>query len=132
MGNSFKSPGDYGIEISGWGLDNCFFVERANLHWAADGEKQVRVHRALPEGAIVFVRLLAPEPMSGSVPLAYRVECASPMDRNGYCQMTLARVQPQAQESLTGKSASKQSEDRKRGNELQEVEQELEREEILT
>lgn len=132
MGNSFKSPGDYRIEISGWGLDNCFFVERADLHWAADGEKQVRVHRALPEGAVVFVRLLALEPVSESVPLAYRVECAALMDRNGCCQVTLARLRPQAQESLTGKSASKQSEDRKRCNKLHEVEKELEREEILT
>jgi hypothetical protein len=50
MGNSFNSPGDYRIEISGWGLDNRFFVERTELLWAANGDKQVQVHRALPEG----------------------------------------------------------------------------------
>ena len=62
MGNSFNSPGDYRIEISGWGLDNSFFAERTDLRWTAEGEKQVQLHRALPEGAIVFVRLLASEP----------------------------------------------------------------------
>ena len=65
MGNSFNSSGDYRIEISGWGLDNSFFAERTDLLWTASGEKQVQLHRALPEGAIVFIRLLASEPSSG-------------------------------------------------------------------
>lgn len=131
MGNSFKSPGDYRIEISGWGLDNSFFVERTDLHWTAEGEKRVQMHRALAEGAIVFIRLLAPEPMSGSVPVAYRVQSATPMDCNGRCHMGLARLHPRSKESLTGKSASNCVEDRRRGSNVQEFELELEHEEIL-
>ena len=62
MSKPFNSPGDFRIEISGWGLDNSFFAERTDLLWTSDGEKHVQLHRALPEGAIVFVRLLASEP----------------------------------------------------------------------
>ncbi|HXP78479.1 MAG TPA: hypothetical protein VN976_01120 [Verrucomicrobiae bacterium] len=131
MGNSFNSPGDYRVEISGWGLDNSFFAERTDLRWTAEGEKQVQLHRALPEGAIVFVRLLASEPSSGSVPVAYQIQSVVPMDRNGRCQMRLAQLHPRSKESLAKKSASNGSEDRKRVCDVQEFELELQHEEIL-
>ena len=73
MGNSFDYPGDYRIEISGWGLDNSYFVERTDLLWTTDGEKQIQLRRTLREEAIVFIRLLADEPSSGSLPVAYQV-----------------------------------------------------------
>jgi hypothetical protein len=111
MGNSFNSPGDYRIEISGWGLDNGFFAERTDLLWTADGEKQVRLHRALPEGAIVFVRLLASEPSNGTVPVAYQVHDIVPMDCNGRCQMRLVQMHPRSKESSARENASKQVED---------------------
>ena len=131
MGNSFSSPGDYRIEISGWGLDNSFFAERTDLLWTADGEKQVQLHRALPEGAIVFIRLLASEPSSGSVPVAYQVQSVVPMDRNGRCQMRLAQLHPRSRESLTRENASNRSEDSRRVCDVQEFEVELQHEEIL-
>lgn len=131
MGNSYNSSGDYRIEISGWGLDNRFFVERTELLWAANGDKQVRVHRALPEGAVVFVRLLASEPSAGTVPVAYRVQSIVPMDRNGRCQMRLAQLHPRAQESPAGKIASKASEDPGTVRRMHEFELQLEHEEIL-
>jgi hypothetical protein len=131
MGNSFNSPGDYRVEISGWGLDNSFFAERTDLRWTAEGEKQVQLHRALPEGAIVFVRLLASEPSSGSVPVAYQIQSVVPMDRNGRCEMRLAQLHPRSKESLAKKSASNRSEDRKRVCDVREFELELQHEEIL-
>lgn len=131
MGNSYNSSGDYRIEISGWGLDNSFFAERTDLLWTADGEKQVQLHRALPEGAVVFVRLLASEHLTGTVPVAYRVHEIVPMDRNGRCQMQLARMHPCSKESLMGKNASKAIEDWKRECNTREAEMELQLEEIL-
>ena len=131
MGNSFNSSGDYRIEISGWGLDNSFFAERTDLLWTADGEKQVQLHRELPEGAIVFVRLLAMEPSSGSIPVAYAVHSVGPMDCNGRCQMRLAQLHPRSKESLAGENASNGSEDPRRVCDVQEFEVELEHEEIL-
>ena len=131
MGNSFNSSGDYRIEISGWGLDNSFFAERTNLLWTADGEKQVQLHRALPEGAIVFIRLLASEPSSGSVPVAYQVQDVVPMDCGGRCQMKLEQLHPRSKESLTGKNASNVSEGPQRECDVQEFEKQLRHEEIL-
>jgi hypothetical protein len=131
MGNSFNDPGDYRIEISGWGLDNSFFADRTDLLWTADGKKQVQLHRALAEGAIVFVRLLASEPSSGSVPVAYQVRGVVPMDRNGLCQMRLGQLHPRSKESLAREIASNQSEDPRRVCDVQVFEVELQQEEIL-
>ena len=131
MGNSYNSPGDYRIEISGWGLDNSFFVERTDLIWTPGGEKNVQLHRALPEGAIVFIRLLSSESSTGSVPVAYQIEDVEPMDRNGLCRMRLEQLHPRSQESPAKKSASNILEDLPRVCDAHEVEVELQREEVL-
>jgi hypothetical protein len=131
MVNSFDCPDDYRIEISGWGLDNSFFAERTDLLWTTDGEKQVQLHRALPEGAIVFIRLLGTEPSCGTVPVAYLIQSVSPMDRNGRCRMRLAKLHPRSKESLDGKNASNNSEDSQRVCNVQEVVARLQHEEIL-
>jgi hypothetical protein len=131
MGNLFDCPGDYRIEISGWGLDNCFFAERTDLLWSAEGEKQVQLHRALPEGAIVFIRLLGTEASFGTVPVAYQIQATSPMDRNGRCRMRLVQLHPRSKESIGGIIASKFSEDSQRVCDVQGVEEELQHEEVL-
>jgi hypothetical protein len=131
MGNSFNSSGDYRIEISGWGLDNSFFAERTDLCWTPGGEKRVQLHRALSEGAIVFIRLLSSEPSSGSVPVAYQVQGVGPMDCNGLCKMGLVQLHPRSKESLAVKSASNDLEDLPSVCDAQEVEVELQREEVL-
>ena len=35
MGNSFNHSGDYRIEISGWGLDNSFFLRNEPICFGA-------------------------------------------------------------------------------------------------
>jgi len=131
MGKSFDSSSDYRVEISGWDLDNSFFAERTDLLWTIDGEKQVQLHRALPEGAIIFIRLLTSGSSSGSVPVAYQVQGVVPMDRNGRCQMRLAQLHPRTKESLAEKCASKYPEDSQRVCNVHESEVELQHEEIL-
>jgi len=106
MGNSFKASGDYRIEISGWGLDNSFFAEKTDLLWTPGGEKQVQLHRALQEGAMVFIRLLASESSREFVPVAYQVQDVEPMDCDGRFPMKLTQLHPRSKESLLGKSAS--------------------------
>ena len=131
MGNSFNYPGDYRIEISGWGLDNSFFAERTDLFWTPGGQKKVQLHRELPEGAIVFIRLLSSGPSSGNVPVAYQVHSVGPMDCNGLCKMGLAQLHPRSKESLAVKSASNVLEDLPSVCDVSEVEVELQREEVL-
>jgi hypothetical protein len=111
MVNLFNASGDYRIEISGWGLDNCFFAERTDLVWKAEDEKQVQLHRELAEGATVFVRLLSSEPSWNKVPVAYRVRDVLPMDCNGRCQMRLVQLRVRAKESPACQIASNASED---------------------
>jgi hypothetical protein len=130
-GNSFNSPGDYRIEISGWAVDNSFFVERTDLLWTANGEKQVQLHRELPEGTLVFIRLLAPESSLGSVPVAYQVRDVMPMDSRGKCQMRLSRLHPRSKESSAAKHASNGAEDSQRVCDTKKDETALQREEIL-
>jgi hypothetical protein len=131
MSNFLNCPGDYRIEISGWGLDNGFFAESADLFWTVEGEKQVHVHRALPQGTIVFIRLLASEVGSGTVPVAYQVLEAMPMDSGGRCQLRLAQLHPRSKESPKGKCASNVAEDARRESDVQGIIAELEHEEVL-
>ncbi len=131
MVNSFDYPGDYWIEISGWGLDNSFFAERTELLWTTGGEKLAHLHRALPEGATVFIRLLASELSSGSVPVAYQVEGVAPMDRYGRCQVRLEQLHPRMKESSGKEIASKVLEDSQKVCNVLGYEEGLQREEIL-
>jgi hypothetical protein len=131
MGNSFNQSGDYRIEISGWGLDNGFFAEGTDLLWSGNGKKLVQLHRALLEGAVVFVRLLTSEPAPGSVPVAYQVRDVMPMDCNGRCQMRLEQLHPRSKESIARQSASNGLEDSQRACNVQEFEAVLQQEEIL-
>ena len=54
MGNESNARRYYRIELSGWGLDQSFFVEQTTLLWCQDGDKSVALHRELADGAIVF------------------------------------------------------------------------------
>ena len=89
MGDAATLAGNYRIEVSGWGLNDAFFVEKTDLHWTERGERKLMLHHALPEGAVIFARLIAPETSYGSVPVAYQVEGVQPMNSNGLCEMRL-------------------------------------------
>jgi hypothetical protein len=136
-GNSFHAPGEYRIEISGWGADNSFFVERANLVWRADGEKQVHLLCELPEGAMIFVRSISSDCSNLSVPVAYKVKTVMRMDSEGRYPMDLEQMHPRckesrksSRESLSSGIASNKQEAR-RQCETNESETALKHEEIL-
>ncbi len=131
MGDSFNSPGTYCIEVSGWGLDGNFFVDKADLTWTQGGEKKVRLYRALPEGAVVFVRLLSPESSNGAVPIAYGIREVDPMDCNGLCQMKLTQLRPRVRQSLQSKHASNEQGDSTRVCGVREERADLQCEEVL-
>jgi hypothetical protein len=111
MADIFNFPNHYRIEVSGWGLDNCFFAEHTDLLWTPSEDRQVLLHRALPEGAMIFVRLLGSESLKTSLPVTYQVEAVRPMDRNGQCEMRLLQLQPRAKAPNPGGSASYVAED---------------------
>lgn len=101
-----KPSDNYRIEISGWGLDTSFFVESTDLLWDRGRDKKVLSRHAVSEGAIVFIRLLLPEPGGNTLPMAYQVAEVQPMDSNGWCEMHLKQLHPRTKVSNRGQSAS--------------------------
>jgi hypothetical protein len=106
MGEAGTLAGNYRIEVSGWGLNDSFFVEQTNLHWTGRGERKLMLHHALREGAVIFVRLMAPETSHGSVPVAYQVEGVQPMNSDGLCEMRLRRLHPRSKAHTWDRVAS--------------------------
>jgi hypothetical protein len=68
----------YRVEVSGWDSSYTFFVEKSELEWDEVLGKQVRLRRALSNGAMIFVRLMEPTAADCSSPVAYRAECLGP------------------------------------------------------
>jgi hypothetical protein len=130
MGDTFNYPGNYRIEVSGWGFDDTFFVERADLLWSQGGE-QVRLHRTLREGTIVFVRHVATDSMSCSMPVPYQVEGVKAMEIGGQYQMRLLQLRPRSKAPIEGATASYVVEDSISTCEPRESSIQLEPEEIL-
>jgi hypothetical protein len=106
MGDTATLSGNYRIEVSGWGLNDAFFVEKTDLHWTGRGERKLMLHHALLEGAVIFVRLMALETSHASVPVAYQVEGVQPMNSNGLCEMRLRRLHPRAKAHTWDRIAS--------------------------
>lgn len=94
---------EYHVEVSGWGLDDSFFVENTDLVWTEEGAKKLRLRHCLREGTVIFVRLLGTDAALGSVPVAYQVENVQPMNRLGLCEMDIHEVHPRSKQGSPGR-----------------------------
>jgi hypothetical protein len=135
-GNSFNGPGQYRIEVSGWGTDNSFFVELANLVWTARGEKQVRLLHELPVGAVMFVRPVASDASNPSVPIAFKAKTILRMLAENGFQVDLVEMHPRKQSPKEAKESpvreiASNVQGAKSSCETNESGMELEHEEIL-
>jgi hypothetical protein len=81
------------VEVSGWDEEEVFFVEKSHLAWDEFAGNHVSLRRMLPEGALVFVRILQPTAVRPSPPIAYKVEFIG-CDPEGLHQFRLNAVQP--------------------------------------
>ncbi len=97
---------DCRIEVSGWRSDNTFFVEKTELLSTETGEKKLLLHHFLPNGAMVFIRLLATEHNYSSVPVTYQVEDTRDMDAPGLYEIRLQQILPREKAALTVQRAS--------------------------
>jgi len=84
----------YRVEISGWDLDENFFVENTELEWNEDQGKKVFLRRRLRDGALVFVRLITSTTWGHSYPIAYEVQNLSLVDSAGRTEVLLMQLQP--------------------------------------
>jgi hypothetical protein len=130
LSNETNFPSRFLVEVSGWGSDDSFFVEKTDLIWSGTGDKKLLLHHVLSQGALIFVRLQATRSTSSPVPIPYEVSGVEPMDCNGQCELRLTQLHPRSKESNPGEVASKLQED-SRMCEPMELSAQLEAEEIL-
>jgi hypothetical protein len=83
----------YRVEVSGWDENQAFFVEKSDLAWDDFAEKHISLQRMLPDGAMVFIRMLQPQGLGQSPPIVYKVEFIG-CDPDGHHQFRLNAVHP--------------------------------------
>jgi hypothetical protein len=64
----------YRVEVSGWDKNQNFFVEKSELEWNEESGKQVALNSTIPDGAVIFLRLLEPISTDKSLPVPYEAE----------------------------------------------------------
>lgn len=67
----------YRVEVSGWDKKKAFFVENSELTWNEESGKQIALRHAVPDGAVIFLRLLQAISSERSHPVAYEAEFLS-------------------------------------------------------
>jgi hypothetical protein len=73
-GTQYPITSKYRVEVSGWNKTQAFFVEKSELEWSEESGKQLSLSHAVPDGAVVFLRLLPCLSMDRSDPVAYAME----------------------------------------------------------
>ncbi len=91
----------YRVEVSGWDENQAFFVEKSDLAWDDFAGKHISLRRMLPDGAMVFVRMLQPQGLAPSPPIVYRVEFIG-CDPEGHHQFRLNAVHPRYGHNFPG------------------------------
>ena len=81
------------VEVSGWDENETFFVEKSDLGWDDFAGKHISLQRMLPDGALIFLRLLQPTAIRQPPPAAYQVEFLG-CDPEGQHQYRLNAVHP--------------------------------------
>jgi len=84
----------YQVEISGWDLNDNFFVERTDLLWEQSDRKMVLLRRPVLEGALVFVRLTLSIQYRHSFPIAYHVASVNASADTNFWEVALTKVHP--------------------------------------
>jgi hypothetical protein len=64
----------YRVEVSGWDFEKSYFVEKSDLEWNELTGKDVILSREIPDGSLIFVRLLQPLSQEQSFPIPYVAE----------------------------------------------------------
>jgi hypothetical protein len=70
----FPIAGLYRVEVSGWDKNQAFFVEKSELEWSEESGKCVALTNAVPDGAVIFLRLLQSLSADRPQPVPYEAE----------------------------------------------------------
>ncbi len=95
----------YRVEISGWDVNEQFFVERAALQWGQGEQRTALIRRRVRPGALVFIRLLQDTAPSRSFPVAYRAGQVREREGQDSYELSLKQVWPAEPDTSPGGSA---------------------------
>jgi len=70
----------YSVEVSGWDVEEQFFVERAELCWDGDGDKFVSLRSQVRDGSLLSLRPILASGTIGPLLMAYQAELISNRD----------------------------------------------------
>jgi hypothetical protein len=87
----------YAVEVSGWDRTENFFVERCELEWKEESDKQVTLKRALFDNAVLLVRLLQFDESGRSHPVVFEAEWVR-RTKSGLHKFRLNTVVPRRRE----------------------------------
>lgn len=91
-----SQPGSYAVEVSGWDMDEAFFVEKTNLIWNSDGAKEISLSHAIRIGSVLFVRLMQPVANSDSYPVPCQAINVVDQGPSGRSAIQLTQLRPRA------------------------------------
>jgi hypothetical protein len=86
----------YQVEVSGWDVTHLFFVEKSVLEWNEETGKRILLQHALPEGAMIFLRLLQSASDDRAFPVAYEAKLEG-YGPDGRHEFLLTQAQPQCE-----------------------------------
>jgi hypothetical protein len=95
------ASGLYFVEVSGWDIDEVFFVEKSAIEWDEDDEKRVKLRRPLRKGSLIFIRLTQTSAGPRAYPIAYEVDPLRACEED-LCEYRLIQVQRRARRSPFG------------------------------
>jgi hypothetical protein len=82
----------YGIEASGWDVNEEFFVEMSDLRGIPGGGQWLTLHHAVRVDAIVFLRLVNATALGPAFPVSYQVRAVRPANFGGTWELDLAEL----------------------------------------
>lgn len=92
LAETLTLAGTHRVEISGWDMDEQFFVEKTEIAWNESSEEmRLKLSRPLRKGTVIFVRHLQVAMMQRAYPLAYAVEPIL-AGEDGACEYRLVQV----------------------------------------
>src|SRR5579863_100953 len=93
----FPTTNLYRVEVSGWDKSQTFFVEKSELEWNEESGKHVTLRSAVPDGSVIFLRLIQPIISDRSQSVPHEAEFLS-ITSDGQKQFRLHPVSPRAVE----------------------------------
>jgi hypothetical protein len=86
----------YSVEVSGWDVNETFFVENTDLSWTADGTKEISLRQPVREGSVIFVRLIQPISNTDNYPIACQAVKVMERSPAGRAAVQLTQLRPRA------------------------------------